>query len=288
MDLEDKLDIEVQKILKVYKSIALSQTGFKTKDDYLHYKRVNLDTFIFNSLRDLYGNQLQNFWNKTDTIPFKSDKAIVIVERRCHPNLEFVLQCAAYFARGYTIHIFCSEANLEFVRLICKKQDANIHYHLTFQTIGTPEQGKIEYNNLLKMKSFWDLFTEEHILMMETDCYLQRPIPDSIYKFDYVASAWPWLALEAGGGGLSYRKTSAMKQICALDDFVGINYPMQDNFISNGIKEIGAKFSHDYFTECSFSYKSIGTHQWWTFFEYDEENEGLYSQIKYYLTLRVE
>jgi len=276
---QDELEIETQKISAVYKSLYLSQSCFKTYEDFLHQKRMHLDSFIFESLKKMYGPTLKNFWDTTDTIPFESDKAIIIVERRCHPNLDFILQCNAYFARGFTIHIFCSEANYSYIELICGVQYKNIHCHKVFETIGTPEEGKIEYNNLLKTKSFWETFTEEHIITIETDSYLLKPISDLIYTFDYVGSAWPWQLLDPGGGGLTYRKTSVMKQIC---DLSGIDCPMQDSFASNGIKKLGLKFSNTYFTESIFMYTSFGTHQWWTHLDYDEETE---LKIRHYLTL---
>ncbi len=74
-----------------------------------------------------------------------------------------------------------------------------------------------------------------------------------------------------------------MKKICELDDSSLKAIPMQDSFASNGIKLLGGKYSHDFFTECSFSSVSIGTHQWWTFY-----NSSLPKDyIKYYLMLKL-
>ena len=278
----DNIDNEVEKIFSVFKSLEYSSGVFKSEADYLHQQRLALDPFIFESLKKLYSLPLKTHWDNNH-IPYNSDKAIVIVERRCHPNLEFILHDVSYFAPGYTIYIFCSKANLSFIELICGSQVKNIHIYPIFETIGTPEEGKLEYNNLLKTSQFWSVFKEEHILTIETDCYLLKHIPESIYEYDYVASQWPWLKSEPGGGGLSYRKCSMMKKICDLDDPSIKDIPMQDSFASNGIKALEGKCSHEFFTECTFSLDSIGTHQWWTFYKINIVKD----LIKYYLKLKL-
>lgn len=253
---------EVETICSVFESIESSLSIFKSEDDYLHQKRLILDVFVFDALKRLYSSHFKEHWN-TYTVPYISNKAIVIVERRCHPNLEFILHNVSYFAPGYAIHIFCSNANLSFIELVCGSQLNNIHIHPIFSNIGTPEDGKFEYNNILKTKAFWNIFKEEHILIIETDCYLLQHIPESIYEYDYIGSQWPWLdQSEPGGGGLSYRKCSIMKQICELD--IISDKHLQDTFASAGIKILNGKYSHKFFTESLYIENPIGVHQWWT------------------------
>jgi len=278
----DILDKEAEKIYNVFQSFELSLNAFKSNEDYLHQKRLALDPFIFESLKLLYSSQLREHWNNVP-IPYVSDKAIVIVERRCHGNLEFILHNLAYFARDYTIHIFCSEANIFFIKTICGPQFKNIHIHIIFKNIGAPEEGKTEYNKLLKTSNFWNFLKEEHILTVETDCYLLQNIPESIYDYDYVASSWAWYPSEPGGGGLSYRKRSMMLKICELDNPLLHNSTMQDSFSSTGIKLLGGKYSHNFFTESAFIENPIGTHQWWTFYRTDYTKDI----IKDYLTLKL-
>jgi len=274
----------VERIDAAIESLQLSYKCYKTEEDFIHQCRLQIEHILFHSLYELYGTTLRNFWN-TATIPLKSDKALIFVERRCHPNLEFCLYNAAYFARGYSIHIFCSQANHNFIKSVCGTQFSNIHVHIIFETIGTPEQGKLDYNKLLKTKEFWNTFQEEHIITMETDAYFLKHIPDSIYEYDYVASKWPWAPNEAGGGGLSYRKCSIMKKICDLEDNDVINDPMQDGFASNGIRVLRGKITEfPYFTECEFSKNSIGTHQWWSFIS-SEDDDIIKELIEYYLSL---
>jgi hypothetical protein len=247
-------------------SILSSRRAF-TEAELFDTLRKQLDPYIFAYLQKRYGSFLDSYW-RTANIPRESDKAIVVVERRCHPNLRFCIQNAVFFARDYSLHIICSKANLEFVRMICGNQVNNIHIHVEWNTIGTHEEGKTDYNELLKTTQFWNMFKEEHILTFETDCYLRRPIPESIYQYDYVASNRPWLLEHPGGGGLSYRKRSAMLAIC--DIFPPETDPMQDSYASNGVIKLNLKTptmeeSSQYFCECAINNRAVGTHQWWTF-----------------------
>jgi hypothetical protein len=278
-------------IEKIYYTALSLQKSKHTMDEarFLHTCRMQLDPFVFDHLKLNYGGRLEQFWNSY-TIPLKSDKAIVFVERRCHPNFEFCLQNAVYFARGYAVHIFCSQANLEFIERTCGNQLNNIHIHKVFQGIGTPEQGKLEYNRLLKEKHFWETLQEEHILTFETDCYLLRPIPESIYTYDYIASKWGWVPQEPGGGGLSYRKRSMMLAIC--EKYSVDCTPMQDCFASEGAKALGYKYpsfdkSSEFFLESMYSSKPIGVHQWWTFL-CQVNSDNLFTIFDSYLTLHME
>lgn len=281
------MDNEVEKIYSVFKTLDLTANELKTnvynnKEDYLAKKKSILEPFIFNSLKELYSSHLKDYWNSAQ-IPYVSDKAIIIIERRCHPNLEFILHNACYFARGYSIHIFCSKANLSFIEAICGSQIKNIHIHTIFFNIGTSEDGWMEYNKLLKTKRFWEFLKEEYLLLLEIDTYLLQHIPESIYEYDYVASAWEWLISEPGGGGLSYRKRSVMIKICELDNTLLDICTMQDSFSSTGVKILEAKYSHNFFTESTFIEGAIGLHQWWTFY-----NVGMTKDIiKHHLTLKL-
>jgi hypothetical protein len=280
----------VNTICNVFKSLKLSQGVFSRHDEMLHACRCQLDPFIYGALKNLYGANLKNHW-ETSSIPLISNKAISIVERRCHPNLEFCLHNAAYFARGYAIHIFCSSANIDFVRGICGNQLPNIHIHEVFEHIGTPEQGKHEYNELLKSAFFWDFITEEHVITIETDSYFLDFIPESIYNYDYVACRWPWAPEELGGGGLSYRKTVFMKRMIESNIVDLTKVKLQDGFAAEGMKLLNAKVpsieeSYEYFVEAHASRIACGVHQWWTFM-WKLKDEDLQLITREYLTLNI-
>jgi hypothetical protein len=258
---------DIQQILTAIKSLRASQSCFSSEAELNHQYRFQIESLLFQVLESKYMNKLTDYWNETD-IPLESEKAIVFVERRCHPNLEFCIKNAVYFARGYSLYIFCSEANRPFVEHICGSQKDSIHIIPIFKTIGTPQEGKDVYNKLLKDESFWKSILSEDCLMMETDTYLRGPLPDSITQYDYVASKWPWLPNEPGGGGLSFRKRSMMIQLCQDETLQSIQ--MQDSFVSDGVKKYGYttpsdEDSKEYFTECELNLNVCGVHQWWTF-----------------------
>jgi len=285
------MDYHINEIYSVVLSLRGSMKIFNNEGDMLHKYRCELDPFVFRALDSMYGKEFDEYWNSIE-IPRVSDKAICIVERRCHPNLKFCLQNAAYYARGYSIRIFCSEANIDYINTICGKQFNNIHIYPIFEDIGTPVNGRSEYNELLKSKKFWDSFTEEHILTIETDTYFLKPIPESIYSFDYIGSKWINQLDKPGGGGLSYRKLSVMKEILSLDNEELKGHEMQDMFVSHGIQLLNKKFpsaedSYKYFIEGDFTENmnlSIGVHQWWTFINNLEEHL-LLNLIEIFLSL---
>lgn len=278
---------EYEELRTIFRSIK--NTSFPTELDLHSYSRNTVDPFIYTLLKQKYGSVLQTHWD-TCTIPKQSDRAIVIVERRCHPNLKFCLQNAAYFAPGFSIHVVCSKANENFVQHICGLQKNFVHIHPIFKDISTSSQGYLEYNELLKTTTFYDFFKEEYLLFMETDCYFLKKIPQSIFQYDYVASKWAWAKEDPGGGGISLRKRLIMKEICTKcleDNKIGIP---QDCFINTAIKKLNYKFPEEdknvFFTESCFSYFVIGTHQWWTFLSQLPENEW-YEIFKVYLELNL-
>jgi hypothetical protein len=269
-------------IESVIDSLRASE-AIHTREAFLHRCRMEIEPFVYSYLNHTYGEALSRHWS-TCTIPRKSTKGIVIVERRCHPNLEFTIQNAIYFAPGYSLHIICSDANQGFVEEICGSQLDSVHIHSVFKDIGTPESGKKEYNTLLKDWGFWSLFPEDWLLCMETDSYLLKEIPEKVYKYNYLASKWAWFPEKAGGGGISHRKRSFMLEICSN---TSLTHEMQDCFASDGVALLGCQvIDSNIFGETCFDSSTIGTHQWWTF-ACDIPKEDLREYLNLLLTLYI-
>jgi hypothetical protein len=257
---------EYVKLFTSLQSILVSSKCDK-HPNLLHVARVQLEPFVFEILQNRYGATFTRHWDTT-VIPKDADKALVIVERRCHPYLPFVIKNAVYFNPGHTLHIFCSKANRAYVEHVCGTQVSNVHIHPIWEGIGTPEEGKVDYNVLLRQRSFYEMLREEHLLIFETDCYFLRTPPPSMTTYDYVAAKWGWQPDAPGGGGLSYRKRSVMLDIC--DRYFNETTVMQDCFASEGVQKLGYSFpsleeNAVYFTESVPSTYPAGTHQWWTF-----------------------
>jgi hypothetical protein len=258
---------QVEKDAHIIHSVftSLTKGTYKDERDFLNTCRHKLDPFIYSSLQRRYGTELQTHWDRCE-IPKNSDKMIILVERRCHPNLLFCIQNAVYYAQGWGLTIVCSAINKEFIEACVGSKLDSVNIVVQFPDEGTPDQGKEEYNTLLQTAAFWKQFTAEHLLCIETDTYLRKPLPNSVFQYDYIASKWPWKPDAPGGGGLSYRKRSVMETICSIGFPI---QPAQDCFVSDIIAEL--KFSSpsisktdQYFGEFICTSTMCGTHQWWT------------------------
>jgi hypothetical protein len=121
---------------------------------------------------------------------------------------------------------------------------------------------------------------------MEMDTYLRKPIPDTIFRYDYVGAPYAWDE-SISGGGLSFRKRSKMLEICSR---YNIFEPGQDIYACKGMKAIGASVpsfeeSMEHFCESCLYEDPIGLHQWWTFFSLNiQEDDYIY---KCYMTLEI-
>jgi hypothetical protein len=264
-----------------YGILSLFDSYFKTiTDNTLHKQRLYFDTVVFGILKSKYGKLLHDFW-KSYKPPLESDKSIVFVERRCHPNLQFCIQNAAYFARGWSISIYCSLENFQYILEILGDNKDNVTVVVQFENDATPEEGRSEYNQLLQDKSFWESVPGEHVLVCETDAYLLRPIPDDIFKYDYAASLWAWNLELHGGAGLSYRKRSCMLEVC---EAFPEKHGYQDTYCEEGLRKLHKKFidgpENQYFVESCFTDDAIGVHQWWTFVD----KENIYGYKEYILS----
>jgi len=239
-----------------------------------HQKRMRVEPLIFDILKKNYQEPLETFYNYYK-FPLDQSKCVVLVERRIHENLYFLLRNIAYFARGWSLTIVCSDINLEY----CKKCAGNLVDTITFLPLfkgnPSPEQGKLDYNLLLQDSEFYRKFTAENLLFMEVDSYLRRKIPEDIFEYDYVAAPYEW-DTELAGGGLSFRKKSTMIDICERKKN---KLPGQDIYICQGIHEFGYKMPEfmkgiTYISESCMYEDPFAVHQWWTFFcPQDEEAE---------------
>jgi hypothetical protein len=259
----------------------------KEPEKWLRIWRNRYDPMVYQYLTYTYGKQLDTFW-KSYIVPKKSEKAFVIVERRCHANLWFILRNIAYYGRGWSIYLFCSRQNEAYCRSVIAENAENVNLIVEFENYADGEKGLREYNELLKQRAFWEKVDADIICTIEMDCYLRKKIPDDILEYDYVGTPWGWSLETPGGSGLTIRKKSAMLHCC---DKGNKACPMQDHFAAEAMFQLeyecmpsrpeGVKiFVESYYTE-----DPVGFHQWWTFFF----NRFLHGQdssiVKNYLTL---
>ena len=241
----------------------------------LHNKRTQIEPLIYDILKRKYFNVFEQFWRK-NSILTHSNKSIVLIERRIHPNLSFILRNMFYYARDWSITIICSDINYEYIKTICTNNKDNIHIIKYFSGNPSREVAIKEYNNLLKLYDFYESLPYEHLFIVQTDTYLRKPIDERMFEYDYVAAPWSW-DFSSAGGGMSYRKKSVMLELCKK--FKG-DFESEDGFINEGIKALGYKMP-DYLTgmkyicESTYYIDPMGVHQWWTFFEKDAKHAEL-------------
>lgn len=243
-----------------------SQAPDELTTEQRHRKRMALDTLIYDILKQKYGKTFQEFW-KRHTVPKESDSTIVIIERRIHPNLAFLLYNAAYFARHFGIVIICSDMNYEYCKRICGDNLKNVDIRPWFQGNPSPELGKKEYNDIQKRVELYESLPGDHLLFLEVDCYLRKCVPEEWKQYDLIAAPYEWNEDEVGGG-FSYRNKKAMIDICKNykdDVWAG------DTYTYNGMKALGYKIPEfetgiTYVAESCIYEDPVGVHQWWTFF----------------------
>jgi hypothetical protein len=262
-----------------------SKKNYDMTVDELHQKRLIMEERIFTILKYKYLNYLKEWWFAYQ-VPKVSDKSIVIVERRIHPNLEFILYNSAYFARNWAITIVCSDINIDYIRSLLGPNIDSVKLIQMFEGNPAPAVGKNEYNYLLQSSEFYEAMPSENLLMMEMDTYLRKPLPSEILDYDYVAAPYGW-DTNSSGGGLSFRKRSAMLAICS--NFTDSCHA-QDIYALRGMKNLGYlippyEIGVEYFCESCLYEDPVGFHQWWTFFSItDQEDDYFFNQ---YMTLEL-
>ena len=190
---------------------------------------------------------------------------MLIIERRIHENLQFVLHNAVTACPGWRIIIICSDISKEYCEFIAEGKALVIPIFK-----GNPSRLEAikEYNQLLKNPNFYAAFPSENLLIMEMDCYLRKELPDSILQYDYVGSPFSW-DNENMGGGLTFRKKSAMIDICKR--YKDSEDLTQDLYISKGIRQLNYRMPSYFeaipiFGESCIYEEPVGVHQWYTFF----------------------
>lgn len=258
----------------------------------LHFYRVHLEPYVFNYLNYTYGKKLDDFW-KTHQFPKKSKYAFVIVERRIHPNWWFVLRNIAWAAPHFSLYIFCSDVNYEFIKSILGDKATNVHLFQWFKGINLVEEGFKEYSLTFLMPQFYKQIDADYFINFQMDSYFLQKIPDWIFTGTYYGSPWAWDPKRAGNGGLAIRNTTLLQQLCTKELNNIFQNGGEDTFISDAL----IKHNFDY---PSFDFRvkvfqesfptehiPIGTHQFWTYItNYNISDRNIFTKnIKKMVTL---
>ena len=166
-------------------------------------------------------------------------KAVVFIEPRKHPSSEFVLRNMRYFLPSWQIIVVHGTDNETFLKHIC----SSIRGDFQFIDAKVGDLPTRSYNTLLTSPAFWKLLPR-HVLICQTDTLLMRPAEAAMEKLiqsEYVFCGAPWsytcnrckkplqekcghmidqevvcsmAPSMVGNGGLSYRDSLAMLDIC--------------------------------------------------------------------------
>jgi hypothetical protein len=230
--------------------------------------RRELEIDVFRRLREKYQAPLDAFW-ATASFPAKSTHTVLFIERRIHPNTDFVLKNMMYFCPGFSITIVCSKENEPQIRSILgPRHEATTHFIIPFDTNSKDlTTGYAEYNNLLTSVEFWKQIPAEVALTSQIDNYLMRRLPAILEELDYCAAYWSWQPNLVGGGGLTWRRVQKIIEMCELRPNSGM---AEDCFFSQMCVYTEAKVlefedGRDIFCESYLSETPVGVHQWWTY-----------------------
>ncbi len=237
---------------------AMAGTDAKT---HFHRLRMTLEPIIFNYFIKKYLPTLKVWWQNYK-LPLVSDRAIVIYETRTLPHLEFHILNTCYFARNWSLIIYCSHENIDEIYRILGPNRFRATVRLIEKDDRSPRD---RYISFYKSRQFWESIPATYALCAEIDSYLRKPIPETIRDYDFVCARWPWHSHICGGSGLTIRRVSAMLRIC--DELPGHaeQYDDLDSWAAYGVKDLGLTYNNTMFMEAARIEDPVGLHQWWTF-----------------------
>ena len=142
MDINTLTEVCLDKVRerKGVKKDLSSENEKKWQEETLDKYRTDLEPYIWQHLVFNYGPKLNEFWEKHQ-FPKKSKNAWVIVERRCHPNWWFLLRNIAWAAPHFSLYIFCSNTNYEFVKALLGDKVNNVNIIIWFNGFATRVEG---------------------------------------------------------------------------------------------------------------------------------------------------
>ena len=188
----------------------------------------------FPIFKQLYLTTFSEFYDTT-YIPRVSKNALVIVEPRQHENLEFVIKNAIYYCRGWSMYIFHSKENKQFIMNFIGNKDINL-IEISDSNITLDHYNKL----LCSIDRFWDKINADIVLIFQTDSYIRRRGIEEYLEYDYIGAPWIFkpFGLVTGNGGFSLRRISHMKMILRNYKIPNIN---EDLYFSHYVKVLKMK-----------------------------------------------
>lgn len=226
----------------------------------------------------------------------------VIVETRCHINLEPVLKNMSCMIPYCAITIFHSKENEEYIKNIIYKNGPNkIKMILLDMKIIRPN----DYSEFFCREKTWSILTSPKILTFNYDTGIRKNNILRFMEYDYVGAPWNHIIygnryIEMGNGGFCLRDRKRMYDICCKfkrnkNHFIGIEGEPDDTFFASKLinildaklpsREIASSFSieHIYHPDTlgfHFAYKYISVEQWNSLFTEKNMDPNAKVQLK--------
>jgi hypothetical protein len=253
------------------------------------YLRNRLEPYIYNYLAMNYYPMLNEAW-KSYAPPLNSKHIYAIIERRCHPNFDFILKNIAWANPNMAVYIFCSDVNESYIYSLLGDKIANVSIVQAFNGTGSVQEGIDDYNRLLTSKSFYECFAEdvEYVLTIQMDVFIRRPIKPEIFVGDYWGAPWMWNPQKGGSGGSTIRKISKMLEICSKEFDADPVKQGEDHWFSERIKDLPPlAFRSKTIMESIYITDPVIVHQFWTYIDniLDYPHDTALSFLKDILTI---
>jgi len=254
------------------RELVLSELSqpYNSEADRLDRLRLTIEPYIYNYLSINYYTKLQAHWVNYRP-PKNSKNVFAIIERRCHPNFDFVLKNIAWANPNMALYIFCSDENENYIMALLGDKAQYITLVKAFSGSVSREQGKIDYNNLLTSVKMYEAFDKgvEYCLTIQMDVFIRRAVTDNIFVGDYWGNPWAWKPDMPGGGGATVRKISTMIDICNKYQYLD---GAEDMWFATHIKNDNYSFPDIDFRsftimESIYVINPVIVHQFWTFLD---------------------
>lgn len=217
-----------------------------------------------------YLHVFQDNYQKTN-VPNRSEYACAIIEPRKHRYLEVVIKNMIYFLPGWSVYVFHSKENEEFVHDILKGHNKN---NINLKLISNGNITIQEYSRWLANPKFYQMINAKFVLIFQTDSYLRRFGMEAYIKenYDYIGAPWVHISdnQQVGNGGLSLRKVDTMIHITKKYPWDG---NAEDIYFQQSFTKEGLKMPNKYSPIMkAFSVESImhenpvGVHKYWLHF----------------------
>ena len=173
-------------------------------------KEFKMSNKIFTEFLQVQCSYFQKHQTPLKFSKAENNKAAVIIEPRKHPLLEAVIRNIMFhLGDGWNLHIWSHPSRRDWISTLLPKWEFQFH-NIPFENMN-----QTLYNGYLLDSYFWHSFTEEHILVFQTDCIMFHPFDAEFLKYDYTGANYynpTNVSKRIGGiqGGFSLRKKAAM------------------------------------------------------------------------------